>query len=344
VLGVLCFLPLVGLILGFFALTQIKKKGERGKGMAIAGMVLSGIGSAVLAFGFVSYSASDFWEDVKEGARDARENGAAFSVDKGECFDTLGGSLEGMAYDVETVSCEGEHDGEVFANFKMTGGSYPGDAAVTEAADDKCYTLQFAYAMDSWAVPDDVDIYYFTPTRESWSLGDREISCLFGNTDEKGDLTGSLRQDETTLDADQLAYLTAANVLNDAMDSAPEETYVEDDLPGHRKWATRVSDALTEQAGMLRDHDWPADTEEPAAALVKNVEAAQKEWAKAAKASDADAFYDHYSDGLELIDAKQTVTTRKALGLVSTPPKGYKDDGSEEAGAGDGSGGSGVEV
>jgi hypothetical protein len=334
VLGILCFLPLVGLILGVVALAQIKKKGERGKGMAIAGMILSGIGAAFLVFALVTGGAAEFWEGVKEGARESGENGGTFSVDKGECFNTPGGSLEGMAYDVDKVSCEGEHDGEVFANFEMPGGGYPGDDAVTRAADDKCYTLQYAYAMDSWAVPDNVDIYYFTPTRESWRLGDREVSCLFGNRDEKGSLTGSLRVDETTLDADQVVYLKAARVLNEAMDSAPEEEYVEDDLPGHKQWATRVSDALTEQAGMLRGHDWPADARKPVAALVKDIEAAQKEWAKAAGASDADVFYEHYDKGAELIDSKKTVTARKALGLATEPPAGYEDDGGEEGGPG----------
>ncbi|MEU9788920.1 DUF4190 domain-containing protein [Streptomyces phaeochromogenes] len=344
VLGILCFLPLVGLILGFFALAQIRRKGERGKGMAIAGMILSGIGAAILALALATGGAAEFWDGFQEGAREASENGATFSVDEGECFDTPGGSLEGMAYDVDTVSCDEEHDGEVFANFRMASGSYPGDSAITEAADDKCYTLQYAYAMDTWAIPENVDIYYFTPTRDSWSLGDREISCLFGNVDEKGGLTGSLRQDETTLDADQLTYLKAAQVLNEAMDSAPEEEYVEDDLPGHKEWATRVSAAITEQLGMLRGHDWPADAKDPVAALVKDLDKAQGEWSAAAKAADADVFYEHYDKALELTDAKKTVTTRKALGLASTPPESYEGDSGEDSGTGGGTGGSGAEV
>ena len=354
VLGILCFLPLVGLVLGFFALAQIRRTGERGKGMAVAGMILSGIGTAILALALATGGAAEFWEGFQEGAREASENGTTFSVDEGECFDTPGGSLEGMAYDVDTVSCEEEHDGEVFANFRMPGGRYPGDDAVTEAADDKCYTLQYAYAMDSWALPEDVDIYYFTPTRDSWSLGDREVSCLFGNVDEKGSLTGSLRQDETTLDADQLAYLKAAQVLNEAMEAAPEEAYVEEDLPGHKEWATRVSGAVTKQVGMLRDHDWPSDARESVATLVRDLEKAQGEWAKAAKAADADVFYEHYDKALELADAKKTVTVRKALGLASTPPKSYEDDGGgsggggggggEDSGTGGGSGGTGAEV
>ena len=343
VLGILCFLPLIGLILGLIALAQIKKKGERGKGMAIAGMILSGIGTAFLVFAFASGGAAEFWEGFKEGARE----GATFSVDKGECFDAPGGSLEGMAYDVDKVPCAGKHDGEVFANFRMDNGGYPGDAAINQAADDKCYTLQHTYAMDSWAVPDNVDIYYFTPTRQSWGLGDREISCLFGNTDASAGLTGSLRNDETTLDADQIAYLKAAQIHNEAMESAPAEAYVEDDLPGHKQWATRVSGSLTEQVGMLRAHDWGANAQGPVTALVKDLDTAQKEWQQAAKATDADAFYEHYDKAANLTDPDQTITARKALGLATDPPSVYEDEDEDEDEGGEGggsTGGGGAEV
>jgi hypothetical protein len=43
-LGWLCFVgPLFGLIFGFVALNQIKQNGQRGRGMALAGIVLGGI-------------------------------------------------------------------------------------------------------------------------------------------------------------------------------------------------------------------------------------------------------------------------------------------------------------
>ncbi|GAA2649881.1 DUF4190 domain-containing protein [Streptomyces vastus] len=339
VLGILCFLPLIGLILGFIALAQIRKKGERGKGMAIAGVILSGLGTAFLVFAFASGGAAEFWERFKEGARE----GATFSVDKGECFDTPEGSLEGVAYDVDKVPCADKHDGEVFANFQTDGGSYPGDAAITEAADEKCYTLQAAYAMDSWAVPDNVDIYYFTPTSQSWDLGDREISCFFGNKDPSAGLTGSLRNDETTLDADQIAYLKADQIHNEAMEAAPAEEYVEDDLPGHKQWATRVSGALTEQIGMLRSRDWGAEAQGPVTALVKDLDTAQKEWHQAGKATDADAFYEHYEKGANLTDPKRTITARKALGLATNLPTYYEDENGEGGRTGGGAGG-GAEV
>ncbi|WP_369248956.1 DUF4190 domain-containing protein [Streptomyces sp. R41] len=335
VLGILCFLPAVGLVLGIVALAQIKKRGERGKGMAVGGMVMSSIGVVLLTVAVATGGVGDFWDGFKDAANDS--GGAAFSLKKGECFDAPGGALEGMAYDVDKVPCAGEHDAEVFADFRMSGGAYPGDGAITDSADEKCYALKDAYAMDAWAVPDNVDVYYFTPTRQSWRLGDREITCMFGNTDEKGSLTGSLRKDATTLDADQLAYLLAAQGINAAMDAAPDEEYVEDDLPGHKKWATKVSEALTTQADTLRGHGFAPAVRKPVDALVKDMELSQKEWAKAAAAQDADTFYTHYEKGMKLIDPKKTVTTRKALGLATTPPPSDENgDGQDGEGSGTG--------
>ncbi|MER5470146.1 DUF4190 domain-containing protein [Streptomyces sp. NPDC002685] len=338
VLGILCFLPAVGLVLGIVALVQIKKRGERGKGMAVGGMVMSSIGVVLLALMVATGGAGDFWKGFEEAAGDA--GGSTFSLRKGECFNEPGDSLEGLAYDVDKVPCAGKHEAEVFAAVTAEGDSFPGDSKVAAEADDKCYALMDTYAMDVWAVPENVDIYYFTPTRQSWRLGDREITCMFGNTDEQGGLTGSLRKDATTLDADQLAYLKAARVLNTAMDAAPEEQYVEDDLPGHKKWATRVSGALTEQAGLLRDHTFAPVAGERVAALVKDLDRSQKEWAKAADAPDVDTFYTHYEKAVKLIDPRKTVTTRKALGLATTPPK-YDEGGDNGDG---GEGGAGMEV
>jgi hypothetical protein len=323
-------------VLGIVALVQIKKRGERGKGMAVGGIVMSSIGVLLLAL-MVAGGGGDIWSGVQEGAG---TGGSAFSLHKGQCFNAPGDTLEGLAYDVDTVPCSGKHDAEVFAATTADGDSFPGDSAVSAEAGDKCYALMDTYAMDGWAVPDDVDVYYFTPTRQSWREGDREITCMFGNTDKQGTLTGSLRKDATNLDADQLAYLKAARILNRAMDSAPDKAYVEDDLPGHKKWATRVSRALAEQAGLLRGHTFAPAASGRVAAVVKNLDRSRKEWSKAADASDADTFYRHYEKAMKLIDADKTVTTRKALGLATTPPK-YDQGGGGDNG---GEGGTGIEV
>lgn len=268
------------------------------------------------------------WEGFKEGAKE----GTSFSVVKGQCFDTVSGSLEGLTYDVDEVPCAGEHDGEVFGEFRMTGSAFPGDGGVSVAADEKCYPLQDAYAMDSWALPEDVDVYYFGPTRTSWRLGDREVTCIFGNTDETATLTGSLRADATTLDADQVALLKALNTVDATLYEEPED-YPEDDLPGYQVWSEDLRDVLGDQIEALNAHSWPADTEKSVSALVKDMEGAQKEWAKAAVADDPDAFYTHYDKGYAYVDGPTTVTAREALGLASDPPSYDEDYDSGDSGS-----------
>ncbi|MEU9447771.1 DUF4190 domain-containing protein [Streptomyces sp. NPDC048277] len=338
VLGLLCCLPGVGLVLGLVALSQIRRRGERGTAMAVTGSVFSGIGLALLVLLLATGGAADFWQGVKEGVNDT----SSLSLSTGDCFDTPDGALTGdLVSDVTVVDCEQAHDGEVFATYDLKGSAYPGDDGVAHSADQRCYALEDGYAMDGWAIPGDVDVYYFTPSKDSWEYGDRQVACVFGNTTEGRTLSGSLRNDESVLDGDQLLYLKAAHVLNDALDAVPEAEHVEDDLPGYRDWANRVTGALTEQTGMLRAHTWDdAGAKRSVNDLVADLDKARAEWAKAAKATDADTYYTHYDKGSALLDPKRSVTARKALGLATTPPS-YDGGGS---GSGSGGSGSGMEV
>jgi hypothetical protein len=323
----------VGLVLGVIALAQIRRKGERGRSMAVTGSVLSSVGLALWVVLLATGGLSAVWEGFKEGARDSG------ALTRGECFDAPGG-LEGSFYDLDEVSCAGEHDGEAFAVVRLPGGRFPGDDEVTATAEDKCYALRSSYAMDAWAVPDDVDVYFILPSAESWDQGDREIICAFGNTDARASLDGgSLRNDETTLDADQVAYLKAVDVQEAALASAPPES-PEDDLAANTRWAARVSAALTEEAGLLTGHTWPAGAKEPVAALVRELEAMEKPWAKAAAAGGADTFYEHYDEAVGLESPDRSVTAREALGLATTPPSS-EGDGS---GTGDGTGDAELDV
>lgn len=333
VLGILCFVPAVGLVLGLIALAQIKKRGEHGKGMAVAGSVLSSVGLALWALVLSTGSVSDFWDGFRGVANG---EGTAYALAKGDCFDTPTGDLEGDAYDVDEVPCAGEHDAEVFAVVTLPGGAFPGDGEIERTADDKCYALQDGYAMDTWAVPDDVDVYYLVPSRQSWRVGDREITCMFGSTADDVRLTGSLRSDPTTLDADQTALLTATNAIDTVLYEEPEE-YPEEDLAANQAWAKDVHTVLGEQIEALRGHDWPADAKEPVADLVEEMEAARKEWSRAAATKDADTYYTHYENGYEYVDGPTTVTARKALGLDTTVPT-YEDDfgSGDDSGSGDG--------
>lgn len=323
VLGILCFVPALGLILGLIALRQIRRKGDRGRGMAIAGSVLSSVGLVLWTLFFATGGAAEFWDGFKEAAR---ESNAVFTVKKGECFDTTTGSLEGLAYDVDKVPCVGRHDGEVFAVVEVPGGAFPGDDSLTSLADDKCFALESDYVMDAWALPEHVDVYYLTPTRQSWRLGDREITCIFGHTDPEGSLTGSLRTDETTLDADQLAYLESVRALDAALEKEPV-AYPDEDLPANTEWAEDMESALEKEAAALRAHTWGVGRKRLMEALATDLEARADDFGKAADATDPDVFFEHYESGYAFVDGEPTLNARVALGLSTTPPADDYDDG-----------------
>ncbi|MFJ4684498.1 DUF4190 domain-containing protein [Streptomyces sp. NPDC088789] len=335
VLGILCLVPGAGLVLGLIALAQIRRKGERGKGMAIAGVSLSTVGLVLWALFFTTGASSDFWDGVKDGVR---ENSTLY-VATGECFNTPDGTSEGVMYDVEEVPCADRHEGEVFATVTLPEGGFPGDARVAEIAEDRCYALQSDYAMDTWAVPDHVDVYYLVPIRSSWSLGDREITCFFGHTKSGGTLTGSLRADATTLDQDQVAFVESELPVIEALDSVPEEEYVEDDLPGHKEWAGRIETALGDQIERLEEHAWSGTADGPVTELLADLRSAREEWGAAADARDADTYYVHMDKGFVLTDPERSVPAREALGLSTEPP--FEGEG---GGEGDGGGAGDFEV
>ncbi|MET9504592.1 DUF4190 domain-containing protein [Streptomyces sp. NPDC006622] len=320
VLGVLCFLPAVGLVLGVIALVQIRKRGERGTGMAIGGAVLSSLGLALWVLMLATGGGSSFWEGFKEGV----SSNSSLSLVQGDCFDVPGDSIDEDVYDVDTVDCAGAHEGEVFGTVRLSGGSYPGDDYLADEAEDKCYTLETRYTMDTWTLTDEIDVYHLTPTRESWEWGDHQIVCVFAHTDGQSRLTGSLRSDATTLTADQLAFLKAVNAVDDALYEEPED-YAEEDLEANKAWAGDVAEATAEQAGALDGHTWQAGARQPVAALVKDMAKAGKAWTAASTAADVDTFYEHYDTAYAHVDGAATVTARKALGLATTPPT-YEDD------------------
>ncbi|TGA95675.1 DUF4190 domain-containing protein [Streptomyces sp. MZ04] len=322
VLGILCFVPAVGLILGLIALAQITKKGERGKGMAIAGSILSVVGIVLLVLAVVTGGARDFADGFKEAARESR-NSSAFPIDKGECFNVPDSDLQGARYtfEIDEVPCSSRHDGEVLASVRVNHETFPGDAALTSLAERKCVDLDASYVLDSWVDLGDAELTYYMPDRETWSQGDRHITCLYGDTGGKRGLKGSFRRDATNLDADQLAYLQADKALSEAYESEPVEDSIEEDLKGHKAWAGRVDKGLAEQARLLRAHDWPAKADADVTALIGAIERNREQWAKASTAKDADAFYEYYVPAQKHISGKAEAAARKPLGLATTSPR-----------------------
>lgn len=112
---------------------------------------------------------------------------SVFDLEVGDCFDDP--TESGEVSEVPIVECADPHDNEVYAAFDYDGDTFPGDDAMSTAADEGCQDR----------FEDFVGIGYFesalysthlVPTEESWGNGDREIICVLYEPGEK--LTGSM--------------------------------------------------------------------------------------------------------------------------------------------------------
>ncbi|MER5883443.1 DUF4190 domain-containing protein [Streptomyces sp. NPDC001941] len=320
VLGLVCCLPPLGLVLGIVALVQIKRRGQRGRGMAVAGVVLSSVGTLLLGLFLISGAASDFWGGFRDAVDQGPGNRSVTDLRKGDCYKMSGGLAEREVDRVSVVDCAERHDGEVTGSFPLEGyDAWPGRQRIEQVAEERCEKLNGGYAMDTWAVPEDAWTYYYLPSRTSWRLGDHKVTCSMAS--EKGDLKGSLRADSTTLDAQQAAYLKAVNRVDAVLGEQPDED-ADEDLAGAKAWAGKVTAALETSAGELRGVPWSAAAKKPATDVAGQLERARAHWARAQGAADADAYWDAYDPGFDALPPDLGAAARKALGLRTEPQGG----------------------
>ncbi|MCZ0981139.1 septum formation family protein [Streptomyces diastatochromogenes] len=252
--GIVCCLPPLGLILGLVALPQIRKRGQGGKGLAVAGIALSAVSCLLLVVGLVSGGFGSAWNSFNEGVEEASRSKSPSSLRTGQCFDDEGGSKK-YTTEVTVVDCDRPHDGEVTGVFKMTGfEAWPGEEAADALAQKRCETINSAYAMDTWAIPKDVWIHYYLPSEDTWRLGDRSVICGFGSA--KNPFSGSVRSDRSSLTADQSSFLSIVNPIETVGYREPEDD-PDEDFAANKAWAGELLAAIDTARAGLGQRSWP---------------------------------------------------------------------------------------
>lgn len=151
---------LISLVCGIVGLAKAKQY-QSGRGMAIAGIVLSVLWSIGIVVIIIVAAVND-------------DTVNATNVKLGDCLAEIPGG-ERVA-SVKTVSCDQPHAGEVFAVLTMRDGDFPGQAAV-EAYHEKCSPELQRYSPESMT-DDSVQLYVLYPTAETWEDGDRTVTCI----------------------------------------------------------------------------------------------------------------------------------------------------------------------
>jgi Septum formation/Protein of unknown function (DUF2510) len=206
-------LGVIGLILGFVGRGRAKR-GEATNGtMALWGIITSAV--AVV----VSIAILIAWEDLRVEFRVGPENTASpaaestgspeetsaptqaqetaapgagavdvFDLKVGDCLaDSVPRGEEVSS--VQSVPCSEPHSEEVYAAVTLPEGDFPGEEAVSAQADELC-AAEFESFVGLPYEESVLYLSYLTPTKESWSEGDREVVCSVYDPD--GDTTGTL--------------------------------------------------------------------------------------------------------------------------------------------------------
>jgi Domain of unknown function (DUF4190)/Septum formation len=171
---------LVSVVTGIVALAKTKDGRFRGRGLAVAGLALSGVWlviTAVIVF-FVVRSEGNSTDDGSVRAT---------TLQTGDCLPTLPGGEE-LVLDVDKVGCEQPHIGEVFASIPILGSEFPGYQAM-EDYQDQCATALAGFSPDAMA-DDEISLYTLYPTEVTWQQGDRTMTCIATT---ETPTTGSLR-------------------------------------------------------------------------------------------------------------------------------------------------------
>jgi hypothetical protein len=189
VLSLLSCIPL-GVIFGIVALRQIKRTGQRSRGIAIAGLVISGVWMipvvTILIIGLITGLGTSASRNSSGQISHAGQLGF-FSLRTGDCFTRPLGEAAGF---VQAIPCAQPHYEEVFATFQLSGAGYPGEPALWQSALTGCESREANY-VNLKTVPSTIQAAWLFPDQAAWSRGERQVICVFKEVVKAR--TGSLR-------------------------------------------------------------------------------------------------------------------------------------------------------
>jgi len=178
VLGLMSVVVL-SVIFSFVALRRIKRLGQRGRGLAIAGLALSGFWVVVLVAAIVAVNTGKATRSAATGVITHRGHINAFSLRVGDCFDNPAGAKR--VNTVTAIPCDQPHNAQIYAKFKLTGSdfSYPGAATVERRARSGCNAR--IGTVNKSMTTSAMTTRILLPEETAWVAGQRTVSCMVVN-------------------------------------------------------------------------------------------------------------------------------------------------------------------
>jgi hypothetical protein len=311
------FAPFFAFIFGLVALRQIKRSGDKGRGLAVAGVAVSSVLMlALCAVGVVAAIAANDPNKGEAGNRkttvDVLDDGVNLKI--GDCFnvDQAGSDETLVNSQMKVVPCTTKHTEELFAQTKAAGSTFPGRDAMLEESRTYCSGQLDTYVLDTWTLPEKVTISYFMPTAETWGTGDRQILCAL---EEDNGLTVSLKMDESKFNDNQIRYLKIINPVDDQFSEMTNDNGDPPPVAEMQAKASAMSGLLKTEVAALRDAEWPSSARTRISRLATAHSNWQKLWAKVAQADSDSGIQEAYTKALDFDDFDEYIAVRDVLGL-----------------------------
>jgi hypothetical protein len=194
-LGITVIGAIAGIVLGILALGQIRRTGQRGRELAIAGLGFSALWLVLLGAYFVLHggksqsppaASTGNSSSPTPGPSSTPSHGPlstnVFALRPGQCFQNPPASqtVLGVTY-VTVVPCSTPHNAQAFVEFAATGTSYPGVDALKRQADSGCHT-RIKKSVQTSKIKNSMALHYLYPLESSWTSGHKTITCLIVNS------------------------------------------------------------------------------------------------------------------------------------------------------------------
>ncbi len=156
---------LLSAVLSISALGQIRRRGQKGRGMAIAALVISGGWLVAIAFVVMRPDAPVAMDPAVQRAMQRT------SLTPGDCLRSFSDSADAGALSV--VPCSDPHAAEVYTVFTFPDGPYPGDVELEEEVGIRCTRSFKPYLAGN----ESSNLFYLRPSSLSWPLS-RQVTCI----------------------------------------------------------------------------------------------------------------------------------------------------------------------
>ena len=170
---------LLGIVLGRLGVVAARKGRATNARLASWGLILNVVVPLVIVGVFLAV-----------GGASKDTNGSQWeAVAVGDCLAPPAAKGEGPGgFAPVVVACGGQHWSQVYFKGTLTGGAYPGGAALTQQAKEMCASSEALAHLDRAHIADAYPTIV-VPTKESWAANDRWAVCLVSDAD--GSIDGS---------------------------------------------------------------------------------------------------------------------------------------------------------